>query len=227
MTGTTFEFNALRASSTGNGLIIKIDGVQVANIGRAQAAWAYERAIVTVAVGSHLIEISLNTGTTYGAFCGVLARTTTGPIVVNDAASGNTINNYAGYEDYRLKAIPAWAPDLTIIELTANDYLGQVALATYTTRLTLVANYAKQAGGSVLLLTCPGSSTINAIPQTSYEGVCAAWAAANGAAYFNIHGLWGTWAAAQAAGFMGGDFIHPNSAGHLDYYNKLIGYLTA
>lgn len=99
--------------------------------------------------------------------------------------------------------------DLFIVALGINDYLNQVALATYESRLTTIVQRCKLAG-DVAILVYPQPNSALAIPYSDYVSRMQTVAVAEGCAFWNIRSLWGS----VFQSIWMGDANHPNSDGH-------------
>lgn len=114
--------------------------------------------------------------------------------------------------------------DLSIIQLTTNDYGAQTELATYEANLNELVDLCK-ATGSVILVVSPLQGVAEkTIKESEYSSIVKSIATAKGCGFISIPDQWGSYAQANAAGYMS-DLLHPTDAGHAHIATILRKYI--
>ncbi|WP_027480509.1 SGNH/GDSL hydrolase family protein [Deinococcus pimensis] len=234
-TGTGCVISFIRGGVTGN-VRVTIDGTVYATVdtytsGAVDNYWNYT--VSGLSDGPHTLTLTnLGTSTAGGAagnslyFNGLTpVRGARGVIVHNIGSSGAKASTLTP-EAYLQAELQQFAPTLTIIALTANDYTQQTAIATYTAELTTLVNRAKTYG-DVLLVANGARSVITGqtIPQASYVAAMRAVADATGVAFVSLVDRWGGGPNAVTLGYLNADGLHPNVKGHADQANALAAIL--
>ena len=112
-------------------------------------------------------------------------------------------------------------PKLTIIELGYNDYVGQVALNDYETRITSMVN-AALTYGDVYLVNNTDYNPGKAIPIVDYNTRLANIATATGAKVIDMATVFGNAANALSNGWIvSAANWHPTDAGHQKFYDTI------
>jgi lysophospholipase L1-like esterase len=110
-------------------------------------------------------------------------------------------------------------PDLGILFFGHNEYLQQVAIATYKTNMqTAIDRIRTTKSGDVLLVACiPNSDQSKAITQDMYRQALYELADTNNLPLLDLAERWGSYAISNAAPLsLYGDVTHPNSKGYGD-----------
>lgn len=122
---------------------------------------------------------------------------------------------------------PIYSPDLTIIALDINDWIGGVTPGTYDLATTTTHSFqlqkiitAYKATGDVVLMTGAPSNT-GSYTQAAQDLILTATrnlAAVNNIPLIDISAEWGNYAAGLAAGYYSptNDAVHPGATGHTD-----------
>jgi lysophospholipase L1-like esterase len=118
--------------------------------------------------------------------------------------------------------IDAIAPDLSIIDLTINDWNSATDLTTYSSNLQTLITRCKLTG-NVILMT--GNPSNTGAAQSSYVAAVASLATSNSVPLIDIWTLWGSWASANSNGWMF-DALHPNAAGYAQIASTVLPYIT-
>lgn len=172
--------------------------------------------------GSHTILLERDSGTGYIWFEGIIVENGSTGLRLDQVAKGwvqaewlgNLNESTPGGADYfdALRSIyTALDADLYVVALSINDYVNQVATATFETRLTTIANQLK-AHGEVILCSCPQPDSALTIPYSQYVAKISAVATATNCTFADIHGS-APFSGAFQSGLMA-DLNHPNTAGH-------------
>lgn len=218
--GTAFEFFCLRGPSTVEHTI-QVDSETPITMGAVNGTTIVEKKSISgLSNTSHNIVITPGAGLVIHD--GIMIHTgETGLRFCNNSVPGSHffVMNYP----LKLSSAKFADFDLIITVLGMNDYLGQIALATFSSTLnSVLSSYRTYADVLVVIQNYSGISL--AIPQSDYIDAIKTSAVANGCAYIDIADLWISYADANAQGWMF-DTIHPNDAGHVQMYNELIQWL--
>ena len=138
--------------------------------------------------------------------------------VWNMGASGSRVNHWAlGQEQYDFRnALPALAPDLTIINLTINDWAAGTPEADYKADLQVIINAAKVTGDAVLVVgvpSNPGTASLEA--QAQFAGYVYELAELNDLPLIDLRYRWVSQAYMPERAFYF-DGVHPGYIGCSD-----------
>ena len=209
---------------------LTVDGVsQQITYAPAASDVVYKERITCSTNGDHTIEISGGAD----MICllgGILSYNgNEGINLVWAAQSGATTLTYAplASPDALTNQINTYQPKLTIIELGYNDYVGQVALNDYESRITSFVNTAK-VYGKVILVNMMHYADGLAIPIEDYNTRLADVATATGAVVVDMYTVMGTIDNIVNNGWStGSSYGHPTTSGHRkiveELYQELIG----
>jgi len=201
------------ASATG-AFTVNVDGSFAANVGSSSGSLVFRSATVSCgSYGTHTIElVAPSAAATYIAFWGVAANIGSVGVQVHNIGLNGSQSNQSTASD-RIGILDAVQPDLTIVEFVPNDYAAQVALATFESNLTTIANKAVQFGDVLFLAAEHRAGSFGSIPQTAYNDVMIKLANTYaGAEYVSVYQKWGNAANATYSD----DGTHPNDAGHVE-----------
>ncbi|WP_420104163.1 SGNH/GDSL hydrolase family protein [Bosea sp. (in: a-proteobacteria)] len=115
-----------------------------------------QKAAVSVTRGSNVYNVQKPSGSGYFILIGMITQDTTTPAVdvVNAGAFGTVSAYHAPSNPSTINAslvLPVLAPDLTVIQLGANDLNTNVDVATYTANILGIVTAAKAAGSDVVV----------------------------------------------------------------------------
>lgn len=127
---------------------------------------------------------------------------------------GNWISNSWPWEGNQ--AIPIVDPDLTLVELTINDWLANTAVATYQAQLAQLLDTILVSGSDALVFAGPSSDTAVATApvQAALTAGARATAASKGVAFLDFKDALGDYAAMNAKGLMVDSYHVTTPAGH-------------
>lgn len=138
--------------------------------------------------------------------------------VVNSGVSGYKAANWAQTGDPWLprQAIVTYAPDLTIIGLTINDWIAATNTTDYTTQMGQIIEACQTTGDVILLTGVPTDpATTSILQQQTYIDINIALGVTYGCDVINMTQRWGSFAAADANGWML-DYAHPTDSGYVN-----------
>ena len=174
------------------------------------------------ALGSHTIKVAIVTGAVY--FNGIEAtigtagvRVTRWGMAVSQASwlvngqGGSASDPATGSLAASFNLFP---PDLSIISFGVNEYLSNIAVATYSAMMQTIITKAKTKGDVLLVTGTPNYSTTATPAQALYAAALYDLADANDVALFDLADRWQTFALSSAL-YQDG-VTHPNAAGHWD-----------
>ncbi len=157
-------------------------------------------------------------------------------IDILNASAGGTTTALQSDDSAVYKAAPilqSYAPDLAIVCLDINDWIGGVTAGTYdlTTTATHAYQVAKlirklQTTGDVILMT-GAPSKISSYARAVQDAILQATrqvAAITGCKLVDVSALWGEYEAAKLRGFYGADTVHPVSAGYANIAKLTMAY---
>lgn len=125
-----------------------------------------------------------------------------------------------------LNAIPLFAPDLTIINLTINDCNGDTPLADYQTQMQQIISAALITGDVLLMVGAPsGTAQATDGRLDRLIAVLNQLALTNGCALLSIKERWGSYAAIQTT-FPYHDMVHPGALANQDEANAVYAALN-
>jgi lysophospholipase L1-like esterase len=125
-----------------------------------------------------------------------------------------------------LNAIPLFAPDLTVINLTINDSNKSTAPGEYQLQMQQIISAARQTGDVLLMVGAP-SKTVQALDGTldSFIAIINLLALTNGCPVLDLKQRWGGYAEAQAA-FPYCDSLHPGALAYQDVARAIYEILS-
>lgn len=227
--------------SSGGMLEVKIDGVVKANISLrgsgidANLEWGHVTTITGLTNASHTLLITTvdnpASAADYAWFEGVRPLIGSSGIVVDRFGKGwlqanwlgeiNESNAGAAYLDSLRTCVDVLDTDLFIVTLGINDYIGQVALNTFESRLTTIVQRCKAVADTIIVV-CPQPNSALTIPYSSYITRMTNVATAEGALLIDLRDDFGMTFNAPLMS----DNNHPNVAGHTlmatRIYNEIV-----
>lgn len=166
-------------SFTNNGTFtVNVDGgAAAATINSGASNVGYTKQTVTVARGTHTINIARNGtgGIVYLLLVDTYDSTKPAVSIINVGKSGSTSNSWVdtSLAWSTLTMIGNLAPDLTILDLGINDAIQSVALATYTANMQTVIAKAKLTGDVIAKLPNPNNLPAVVPYVTALRGLAA------------------------------------------------------
>jgi lysophospholipase L1-like esterase len=224
----TFDIYSPAAIGCDN-LTIAVDGGSViATVNLNVSTTLIKTTVSAGALGSHTVNLKRTVNGGNGVFVsGIVGYNSAVKeiSVYNGGWSGSTAANWndATFPGWSPKpAIPIVAPDLAVIFLGANEILGGVAPATFSTNLQAIITAAKLSG-DVLLVTPPPVDTglASAAAQQAIVDVVYALALTNKCNVIDLYARWGSSYTNSLAFGRYGDGIHASGAGYSDIANAI------
>lgn len=182
------------------------------------------------ATGTHTLNVQCVAGQTFilgaaGYIAGAKEVT-----VINGGACGwtaeswNTSSGFGHFYD-PLDVLKFLRPDLTIIDLTINDWCGNTPLSIYQINVQAVISAAQLSGDVLLVTGAPSAPAVcGVITQKIYMQVYAAMAAANDVTM--LQPFAGGYSEVQALGMGCGDGKHLNAAGYAAYASLIASQIA-
>lgn len=211
----TFDFYYATDPTFGH-LSYQVDSGAVVDIDCSPAQSVTKVTISAGSVGAHTLKIARVSGSVQ--FVGTIAYTAAVKeiTIINGGWSGSTAANWNvinGAWD-PLLFIPQLAPDLTIIDLTINDWVAATLPATYRASMQALMAVAARTGDVLLLSGVPSNTgSASLVNQSSKLADYATLANIAGLYNVNQTTLFTSWSAANAAGYTF-DNLHYNSTGY-------------
>jgi lysophospholipase L1-like esterase len=219
----SFTIWYLRASPGGT-FNINVDGGADTPV-NSNGAFAYQAVTIAAgALGAHTLNIKAPaSGSLY--LCGVEATIgTVGVRVSRLGVPGRTsaeigaaaATSATGWNSLQFDLMP---PDVSVLAMGINDWLTQVALATYKAQVQAAITKALTTGACILEVpTPPGAASPPAIPWTSYVTQLYDLADTNDIPLIDMTHRWSDWTTSNAApmAYYGGDYLHPSGRGYWD-----------
>ncbi len=179
------------------------------------------------AAGTHTLNIARVTGAIY--ICAIQAWNSATKCIeiLNMGRSGgrasNATSSNAKPED-ALNALPLYAPDLTIINLTINEWLNSGSVSAWKSDMQQLINTVKSTGDVVIVAGIP--SKINQAAwdiQNSFSVAAGELAATNGIPFLDVFSRFGSQESMSA---LYTDDIHPNGDGYADMISPIFNLIT-
>lgn len=218
----------INAPVTGLGSIdVSANGSGLINVPLQNATAAFKRVVVTVPLGSgpvtftpHTLPVVLGHFNLYNSAVKQISAYMAG-------WSGGNIANMSGTSQVydSLNAIKVYAPDLTIIMQSTNDWLVGAVNGTYTTNLQALVTAAKLSGDVILISDPPSDfSLASQAQQIGYNSAIQACATSNGLNFINMTTVFGSYLIGNANGFYS-NTVHLNAAGYQVVANAVLPFL--
>jgi hypothetical protein len=179
------------------------------------------------AAGTHTLNIARVAGPLY--ICAIQAwnSATKCVEVLSMGRSGgralNATSSNAKPED-ALNALPLYAPDLTVINLTINEWLNSGTTDAWKINMQQIIDVAKTTGDVVLMAGVPSKVNQAALAyQASFAVAAGELAAANGIPFLDVFGRFGS---QESLAALYADDIHPNGSGYADMISPLYNLIT-
>lgn len=210
-----------------------VDGGAATNVDSSAAAAGYSTVTVPASsTGVHSLVIAVGAGG-FTRLISVEGRNgLTGSVVTRAGKGGAMASSFVVGASLGLAGsigtIDALSPNLVILGFGVNEYLNQVALASYKANLQTILTRAISVGADVVMLTAvPNQDTTKAISQAQYRQVVYELADANNAMVLDVAYLWDSYAVSNAAPLsLYGDVTHPNSRGYFDIAAAIYAAIT-
>ena len=123
-----------------------------------------------------------------------------------------------------LNALPLFAPDLTVINLTINEWLNAGTVDAWKIHMQQIIDVAKTTGDVILMAGVPSKINQAALAyQSSFAAAAGELAAANGLPFLDVFGRFGS---QESIPSLYTDDIHPNGAGYADMISPLYSLMT-
>src|SRR6266702_7636152 len=226
---------------TGGAFNVNVDGgATLQTITPSGTHLPFVATITGVALATHTINIVTNSAT--GVFiAGMAVRASATPRVevYNCGWSAALVSTYAQptnstFQYNYFVALPAMAPDLTVINLTVNDIDQQpTTVVAYQTALQSMIAQALVSGDCALMVGNPGNKaswTTNPGVAAAYQAAGANPAAAAGIPLIDITQRWPSYAVTNPVmpyGDPGVTALHPGQSGHADIAKVIAGLCAA
>lgn len=208
-------------TSTSKGWAVAVDGTGVGNaLTATPGSNTFTFTTFTVAAGCHSVVLTpIGGGTSYLYGAKLQTFPSQWTINIDNLAHGNARTDaFSASPSTQMALLSVDVPDMTILELGANDIAGGTGttLAQYVTNQTAIINYLLTLNPQMAILICVNHNTSQAAPvftlaqaQAAMQGL----AAQDGLAFVSFADSLGTLANATALGVMFSDTIHPNNNG--------------
>lgn len=209
---------------------VNVDGGATAATINSAGSISVQKATITVAAGTHTINIQRN-GTGGTAFIiGIDAYLSTAPKVAvwNMGSCSSTSGNWAANTSAPwdpTQAIVTVAPDVAVINLGINDMRTGVSLATTIANIQTIIT--ALAAHMDVVLTIPVPSQTSIIPQATQDAYRAALiglATANSVPLIDLPARFVNYTTANSNGFMA-DQLHPDAQGYQDMATSVLSVL--
>lgn len=124
-----------------------------------------------------------------------------------------------------LNMVDAYAPDLTVINLTINEWIAGTVPATYQSQMDTIINRCRLYGDVVLMTGAP--STVGTTAKATQDGIvqaCRALGQKYACDVVDVSQLFGDWTTGSALGYYSpaGDAIHPGQSGYALMASELL-----
>lgn len=183
------------------------------------AATLMASATLTGVLGANTINITQNAGTI--SIIGVDAYNSQIPTVrvMNAGWSGSQINDWqiGGLTSaWPKNALKTMAPDLTLIDMTINDWVNQTNPAGYLAAIQGMITTAQLSGDVAIITGNPSQASVVPVAQQKvYVGLCAQAAQAAKIPFIDVFSRFVSWELSNPEGF-NYDYLHPNGLGYAD-----------
>lgn len=184
------------------------------------------KAVIRPALGTNTLTISPVSGTVYIIGVHAYNSAVKEVSILSMGWGGSTTTNWTAGSFYSpLQALPAIAPDLTIIDLGLNDVSAGSTASAYTSRMTTIINSIR--AYSDVMIFSPNPISANPTLQQSYDASLKQLAQSLGVALIDIYGRWGqSYGTAITNGLLGPDNTHPTIVGYADIATCIAGTVT-
>lgn len=209
----------------GNGTFtVNVDGGATLSTINSSGTAGFVKATITCTAGTHTINLT-QTGAGPVYVMTVIPRTAANKevTVINAARRGGLAAHYGNDNNiYGSRAgLKAIAPDLTLIELTANDWKAPTDLTLYSNYIQNIIDDAKLSGDVLLYTSIPSDTSYASIAQQQqYIDAIVALGVKNNVTVLNTTDRWTSFAFSNALG-MYFDGLHPAGIGSADLANGL------
>lgn len=200
-----------------------INGGSNTNVSTLNATTGLAVATATGTLGANTLNIQYSSGSNYIYINGIEAYDNSKKwvSVINAGWRGSTASswNQSASLYNPIPAISVVAPNLTLINLSINDWNAGTAISTYIANIQAVIT-AALATGDVILVTAnpsqtPFSGDATQSAQQQYVTALYGLAASNNLVLIDLFSRWGTWTSSNSLG-MNYDNLHPNQLGYND-----------
>lgn len=213
---------------------VNVDGGTNTLIDANNATPALGKYTVNVAAGAHTLNI-IKSGTTTVTILGVEAYNTALTTGFNDEIqimqaghSGALAATFSTATDpwSGLNQITSFAPDLTYIQLSINDWVAGTPIANFKASVQALITAAKVSGDVILSTDCPSSTAaVATATQMQYVTAIKELAQANNCLVYDLYARLGSYDITNAAGMMA-DTLHGNSLYYADSAQGLYNLLS-
>ena len=206
-------------------------GASLLSTNGGAGALEIKKATATCALGNHVVNVWKGTANAANlSILGIACYSSTAPTidVWNWGFNGARADTWASATSAvysPLPAIAAYAPDLTVINLTINDALGSTAASAYKTYMQQIIDKCRLSGDVVLMTGTP-IGTRTAEQQEVYVAACRDLATSNGLLLLDLYARDQSWANADSQGFAYSDGVHRTKIGNWDVANMLVGVIA-
>jgi lysophospholipase L1-like esterase len=179
------------------------------------------------AAGTHTLNLARVAGSVYILGIQAYNSSTKCVEVLNMGRSGGrasqaTSSNTEPWD--ALNALPLFAPDLTVINLTINEWLNAGTVDAWKIHMQQIIDVAKTTGDVILMAGVPSKINQAALAyQSSFAAAAGELAAANGLPFLDVFGRFGS---QESISSLYTDDIHPNGAGYADMISPLYNLIT-
>ena len=179
------------------------------------------------AAGTHTLNLARVAGSVYILGIQAYNSATKCVEVLNMGRSGGrasqaTSSNTEPWD--ALNALSTLAPDLTVINLTINEWLNAGTTDAWKINMQQIINVAKTTGDVVLMAGVPSKINQAALAyQSSFAVAAGELAATNDIPFLDVFGRFG---AQESLSALYTDDIHPNGAGYADMISPLYNLIT-
>ena len=204
-----------------------IDGGATTNIDCNVAKSMASVTIPAGAAGTHTLNLSRVAGSVYILGIQAYNSTTKCVEVLNMGRSGGRASHATSSltEPWdALNALPLFAPDLTVINLTINEWINAGTVDAWKIHMQQIIDVAKTTGDVILMAGVPSKINQSALAyQSSFAAAAGELAAANGLPFLDVFGRFGS---QESISSLYTDDIHPNGAGYADMISPLYNLIT-
>ena len=214
---TCDSFDVYYLSNSGLGTISATATGGTAATANTSTTPGYGIAKITAVAGSagvgNSVTISGSGGAVYVLGIEPFLSTTATVRIANVGVAGSTTANWADTSPWAsVQAVEAYAPDLTIIELSTNDAITAISSSVVQANLAAIIQ-AAQLSGDVIILTPPPNQAASVLGyQQQYVGVMQSLATLYNAPVVDVFNRWSQ--TYQMAIMFDGN--HPNNLGYWD-----------
>lgn len=179
----------------------------------------YTKTTISCAAGTHTINIARN-GTGGNVFIAGITTYNSSQSCVqvsNMGIYGSTTSTWigSGISWNPLSALGIFAPDLSIIKLTANDQQQAVAAATAQANIQTLITKAQLSGDVILVIPSMSTAWSSLATQQAYAQMIYSLGIANSCIVVDMAARWVDYTTANGLGWMF-DTVHPSNGGYPD-----------